>query len=390
MTVESYVAPQRILLGPGPSEIHPSVLRAMGQPTMGHLDPELLKVQNELREMLATIFGTTTGSAIAISATGTGAMEAALSNAIEPGDDVLVVTHGYFGDRMVEISKRCGAKTTVVAGEWGRATDPAAVAAAAAGKKFKVIGAVHAETSTGVRQDLAPLADIARSCGAFLLADCVTSLGCIPVDFDSSGIDFAYSCSQKGLSCPPGSSPLAISARARDALAKKTTKCNSFYFDLSLLLDYWAGARGYHHTASSNQLVAMHEACRLVLEEGLETRYARHRKIANAFLAGCDAMGLEPLVPASERLPELLAIRIPNGVDDMKIRGRLLREFGIEIGGGLGAFKGKIWRIGLMGTGATPRNTTLLLASLFACLRSEGFAPKSEPIAAATAALNAN
>lgn len=378
----SYVAPQRVLLGPGPSEIHPSVLRALSQPTMGHLDPELLKVQDELRSMLGAIWGTAPQNALAISATGTGAMEAALVNAIEPGDEVLVVTHGYFGDRMVEIANRCGAKTTVVQGEWGRATDPSVIAAAAK-KPFKVLGLVHAETSTGVCQDLAPLAAIAQQCGALLLADCVTSLGCIPVDFDRNGIDLAYSCSQKGLSCPPGSSPLALSARAQDVVKKRTKKCSSFYFDFQLVNDYWAGARGYHHTASSNQLVAMHEACRLVLEEGLAARFERQRKMSEAFVQGIEAMGLEPVVPAAERLPQLVAVRIPAGVDDMKVRGRLLREFGIEIGGGLGAFKGKVWRVGLMGSGATPRNVTLLLGALESLLRAEGFRPKDSGIAAA-------
>jgi alanine-glyoxylate transaminase / serine-glyoxylate transaminase / serine-pyruvate transaminase len=229
---------------------------------------------------------------------------------------------------------------------------------------------VHAETSTGVRQDLAPLAAFAHERGALLLADCVTSLGCIPVDFDATGIDIAYSCSQKGLSCPPGSSPLAVSAAARDRIAKRQTKCRSFYLDFALLHDYWSGARGYHHTASSNQLVALHEACRLVLEEGLPARFARQEAIAESFVAGCEELGLTPLVPRSERLPQLLVLRIPEGVDDMKVRGRLLREFGIEIGGGLGAFKGKVWRVGLMGTGATPRNATLLHGALRRCLES--------------------
>lgn len=378
----SYVAPSRVLLGPGPSEIHPSVLRAMSQPSMGHLDPELLKVQDELRAMLGLIFGTSSGTAIAISGTGTAAMDAALQNAIEPGDEVLVVTHGYFGDRMVEIATRCGAKPTVVQGEWGRATDPSAVKAAAT-RRFKLLCAVHAETSTGVRQDLAPLSEIARSCGAMLLADCVTSLGCIPVDFDRIGIDFAYSCSQKGLSCPPGSSPLALSTTALDAVSKRAKKCSSFYFDLSLLLQYWSGARGYHHTASSNQLVGMHEACRLVLEETLPARFDRHEKIARAFAAGVTAMGLDLLVPEPERLPELIAVKIPSGVDDARVRGRLLKEFGIEIGGGLGAFKGRIWRVGLMGSGATKRNVTLLLGALSTCLRGEGFEPVADGVAAA-------
>lgn len=372
MTPRSYIAPSRVLLGPGPSEIHPAVLRAMAQPTMGHLDPELLRVQDELRAMLAEIFGTRSGAAIAISGTGTAAMEAALVNAIEPGDEVLVVTHGYFGDRMIEIATRCGAKVTAVAGEWGRATDPDVVKAAAT-KPFKLLCAVHAETSTGVRQDLAPLSAIARSCGALFLADCVTSLGCIPVEFDRVGLDFAYSCSQKGLSCPPGSSPLAVSQAGLDAVKKRARKCSSFYLDLPLLLDYWSGARGYHHTASSNQLVAMHEACRLVLEETLPARFERHLRVAREFATGVEALGLELLVPESERLPELIAVRIPSGVDDLRVRRKLLEEYGIEIGGGLGALKGKIWRVGLMGSGATTRNVTLLLAALKACLRGEGF-----------------
>lgn len=370
---QPFIAPSRVLLGPGPSEIHPSVLRAMAQPTMGHLDPELLKVQDELQPMLRAIFGAgDTATAIAISGTGTAAMEAALVNALEPGDAALVVAHGYFGQRIADIAARCGSAVTLVEGDWGRATDPAQVAAAAKGKRFKVLACVHAETSTGVLADLKPLAAIARECGALLLVDCVTSLGCVPVDFDACGVDIAWSCAQKGLSCPPGSSPLCFSARAKAAFEQRKSRVASFYLDLGLLMNYWAGARGYHHTASSNQLVALHEAARLVLEEGLDARFARHRAISSAFVAAAAEIGLVPLVPEPERLPQLLTMKIPAGADDMKVRSRLLSEFGIEIGGGLGALKGKVWRIGLMGTGATPRNATLLEGAFRTILARRG------------------
>jgi alanine-glyoxylate transaminase/serine-glyoxylate transaminase/serine-pyruvate transaminase len=389
-TPPSIVPKTRVLLGPGPSEIHPAVLRAMGQPTVGHLDPGVLAAQDELRAMLATIYGASPAAgttALAISATGTGAMEAALVNAIEPGAAALIVAHGYFGERMADMARRLGADVTLVAGEWGRATDPAAVASAARGKRFAILGAVHAETSTGVLADPAPLAAIARECGALFLLDCVTSLGCVPVDFERHGVDFAYSCAQKGLSCPPGSSPLAVSARAREAIGSRKHRPSSFYFDLALLLNYWEGARAYHHTASSNQLFALHEACRLVLDEGLDARFARHRAISQSCADGLEALGLELVVDVRERLPQLLAVRIPDGVDDARVRARLLGEFGIEIGGGLGAFKGKVWRIGLMGAGAIPRNVLLLLGALEACLRGEGFKPRGSGIAAASTTL---
>jgi alanine-glyoxylate transaminase / serine-glyoxylate transaminase / serine-pyruvate transaminase len=376
-----FSVPQRILLGPGPSDVAPSVLRALAQPTMGHLDPELGKVQDELRGMLRAIFGTANPWTLALSGTGTSGMEASLVNLIEPGDEVLVAVHGYFGARLVEIARRCGARVTALEQEWGRASDPERLAKSAQGKRFKLLCAVHAETSTGVRQDLAPLGELARSCGALFLVDAVTSLGCMPVAADEHGIDAAYSCTQKGLSCPPGLSPVTYSERAVAAIKKIAPR--TFYLDLALVAQYWT-ERTYHHTASSNLLVALHEAARGVLEEGLDARFARHRAQGAALAEGLEALGLELLVPPSERLVQLCAVRIPEGVDDLRVRQRLLAEFGIEIGGGLGPLKGRIWRIGLMGAGATQSNVVLCLAALGRVLRAEGYrggelAPIPEP-----------
>ncbi|MCE9595980.1 MAG: alanine--glyoxylate aminotransferase family protein [Planctomycetes bacterium] len=379
--------PQRVLLGPGPSDVAPSVLRALGAPTLGHLDPKTLEIMGELATALRAIFETQNPWTLAISGTGTSGMEATLVNLIEPGDRVLVAVHGYFGARLADIAKRVGGDVTVVEQEWGRPSDPAQLRAAAAGRKFKVLAAVHAETSTGVRQELAPLAALADELGALFVADAVTSLGCLPVGVDRARVDAVYSCSQKGLSCTSGLSPVTFSPRAVDAIKRRKQPVSSFYLDVPLLERYWHGDHLYHHTACSNLFAALHEATRLVLEEGLEARFARHARLSKALVAGLEALGLELLVPASDRLPQLLAVKIPDGVDDVKVRKALLEQYSIEIGGGLGPFKGKLWRIGLMGSGATPRNVLLALSALAAVLATSGFRARGEPIAAAGAAL---
>jgi alanine-glyoxylate transaminase/serine-glyoxylate transaminase/serine-pyruvate transaminase len=375
--------PQRALLGPGPSDVAPSVMRALAQPTLGHLDPMFLAIQDEVAAMLRAIFGTTNPWTLAMSGTGTSGMEASLVNLIAPGDEVLVAVHGYFGARLVDIATRCDARVTAVEQEWGRASDPSELRKRAGGKKFRLVCAVHAETSTGVLQELAPLRALADDLGAMLLIDAVTSLGCVPVDVDRNGIDAVYSCSQKGLSSPPGLSPVSFSPRAEAAVRARTTPLRSFYLDLSLLMNYWGGQRGYHHTASSNNLVALHEAARLALEEGLDSRFARHRIFGTALQRGLEAMGLELLASPAERLPQLCAVRIPAGVDDARVRKRLLAHFGVEIGGGLGPLKGRLWRIGLMGAGANRRNVLLALESLRAALIAEGYRAKDDPLAAA-------
>jgi len=385
-----FTAPLRVLLGPGPSDVAPSVLRALSTPTFGHLDPRLVAALDELRAMLRTICATQNEATLAVSGTGTSAMECALVNLIEPGQVVLVAVHGYFGARIAEIAERCGASVIRVEGAWGRASDPERLRAAAHGQHVDLLALVHAETSTGVVQDLAPMRKLADELGAMLAVDAVTSVGCMPVGIDANRVDALWSCSQKGLSCTPGLSPVSFSPRALERIAKRTRKVQSFYLDLQLLLDFWGGAHGYHHTISSNLVCGLHEAARLVIEEGLEARFARHRTQARALAAGLREFGLELLVPEAERLPQLTTVLIPDGVADAQVRGRLLDEFGIEIGGGLGPLKGRIWRIGLMGGGATRRNVLTCLAALKVALAAEGFRVVGDGLEAARASYAAS
>lgn len=356
--------PQRVLLGPGPSDVAPSVLAALSKPTLGHLDPLVLRAMDELADMLRALFRTANEWTFATSGTGTSGMEACLANLIRPGDPVLVLAHGYFGQRMAEIARRSGAEVTVVAGAWGRPSDPEQARAAAAGRRFALVCAVHAETSTGVRQDLRPLRGLADSLGALLVVDAVTSLGCVPLEVDAWGIDAIYSCSQKGLSCTPGLSPVSFSPRAVERIRARASTSPAFYLDAGLLMNYWGGPRGYHHTASSNLFYALHEAARLALVEGLEARWERHARLGAELARGLGELGLGLRVEPEHRLPQLTVVDIPSGVDDLQVRRALLERYGIEIGGGLGEFKGKVWRLGLMGTGASPRNVALLLAAL--------------------------
>jgi alanine-glyoxylate transaminase/serine-glyoxylate transaminase/serine-pyruvate transaminase len=356
--------PQRVLLGPGPSDVAPSVLAALSKPTLGHLDPLVLRAMDELAHMLRALFQTSNEWTLATSGTGTSGMEACLSNLIRPGDAVLVLAHGYFGLRMAEIARRCGAEVTVVAGAWGRPSDLEQARAIAAGRRFDLLCAVHAETSTGVLQDLREVRALADSLGALLVVDAVTSLGCVPLSVDAWGIDAVYSCSQKGLSCTPGLSPLSFSPRAVERIRARASTSSTFYLDANLLMGYWSGPRGYHHTASSNLYCALHEAARLALVEGLEARWERHARLGAELARGLGELGLELVVEPAHRLPQLTVVRIPAGVDDLQVRRTLLERYGIEIGGGLGDLKGKVWRLGLMGAGASPRNVALVLAAL--------------------------
>jgi len=378
--------PQRVLLGPGPSDVAPSVLNALSKPTLGHLDPLVLRSMDELREMLRALYRTAHEWTFATSGTGTSGMEATLVNLVRPGERVLVAVQGYFGQRLVEIARRCGAEVIAVEGEWGRPADVDALRKAA-GASCALVCVVHAETSTGVLQDLRPLRQLADELGALLLVDAVTSLGCVPLEVDAWGVDAVYSCSQKGLSCTSGLAPVSFSERAVERIRSRPTAVPSFYLDAGLLMDYWGGPRGYHHTASSNLYAALHEAVRLALEEGLEARWERHRRMGAALVHGLEAMGLEVVAPAQHRLPQLTAVRIPAGVQDVPVRKRLLEEFGIEIGGGLGPLKGQVWRIGLMGAGATRRNVALGLTALAGALAAEGFRPGADGAAAALEAL---
>jgi alanine-glyoxylate transaminase/serine-glyoxylate transaminase/serine-pyruvate transaminase len=355
---------QRVLMGPGPSDVPREVLDALARPTIGHLDPEFLRILDETQSMLRRVYGTDNALTLPISATGSAGMETCFVNLLEPGDHVLICKHGVFGGRMAEVARRCGAHVTLVEAPWGRALDPDDVARAAKQREFKLLALVHAETSTGVLQDLTPFRGIADTCGALLLVDAVTSLAGVPVDVDRHGIDAIYSGTQKCLSCPPGLSPVSFSDRARDILAARTTPVQSWYLDLRLIGQYFGGDRVYHHTAPVNMIFALHRALELVLEEGLDARYVRHREQAQALYRGLDALGLELIVAPEDRLPPLTLVRIPEGVDDAKVRRELLERHSLEIGGGLGDFKGSAWRIGLMGASATPGHVELCLSAL--------------------------
>lgn len=362
-------ATERVLMGPGPSDVPARVLEALSRPTIGHLDPVFLGVLDETQGMLRQVFGTQNALTLPMSATGSAGMETCFVNLLEPGDHALICRHGVFGGRMAEVARRCGADVTIVDAPWGRAIDPGDVAKAAKDRAFKVLAVVHAETSTGVLQDLSPFRAIADSCGALLLVDAVTSLGGVPVEVDRMGIDAVYSGTQKCLSCPPGLSPVSFSERARNVLSTRKTPVQSWYFDLNLIGQYFGGQRVYHHTAPVNMIFALHESLRLVLEEGLEARYARHRKQAGALAHGLDSLGLDLPVEQSVRLPPLTLVRIPEGIDDGSVRAKLMADHNLEIGGGLGDFKGNAWRIGLMGASATAQNVELCLGALKATIR---------------------
>jgi len=359
------------------------VRAALGAPTVGHLDPFFLQVMDEVCAMLRTVLGTENRLTFPVSGTGSAGMEACLVNLIEPGDRVLVGQNGAFGGRLAEIAARAGAEVTRAEGQWGRQIGAEALAKAAEGKKHKVVCVLHGETSTGVLEDLAPIRELSTELGALLLVDAVTTLGGVAVNMDAAGIDALYSGTQKCLSCPPGLSPVSFSARAEDVMASRKTRVQSWYLDVSLIKNYWGTERAYHHTAPINMMYGLHEALRLVLAEGMDAREKRHRTNARALAAGLEALGMSLRVPERERLPPLTTVRIPDGVDDAATRRALLDDYGIEIGGGLGPFKGNTWRFGLMGAGSTRRNVLLCLSALASILGSGGIRPNADPISAA-------
>ena len=362
----------RVLMGPGPSDVPPRVLRAMAAPTIGHLDPEFLTLMSETQQLLRDVFQTQNALTIPVSGTGSAGMEACFVNLVEPGDEVAIVVNGVFGTRMVDCAGRLGAEVIPIEAEWGRAVDPAAVEAALKGRRPKIFAVVHAETSTGVCQPLADILRIAKDSGALVLLDCVTSLGGVEVALDAWEIDAAFSGTQKCLSCPPGLAPLSFNETAVDKLLTRKTKVPSWYLDLTMVRDYWGSQRKYHHTAPINMIYALREALRIVLEEGLEARFARHQLNHEALVAGVEAMGLSMLVPPAERLASLNAVVVPEGADDAGIRKALLQQFGLEIGAGLGPLAGKMWRVGLQGHSASERNVLLFLTALEAVLRAQG------------------
>jgi alanine-glyoxylate transaminase/serine-glyoxylate transaminase/serine-pyruvate transaminase len=362
----------RILLGPGPSDAHPRVLSVMSTPLLGHLDPQFLTIMTETQEMLRQVYQTANALTVPISATGSAGMESCLVNLIEPGDRVVVCTMGYFGNRMVEIAGRAGAELTVREAPWGRVFDLDQIRDTLKAVRPKVLAIVHAETSTGASQDISRLGKLCHEFDTLLVTDCVTSLGCTPLKLDDWEVDAAFSCSQKGLSCPPGLSPISFSTRAVEALKSRKTKVQSWYLDLTSIQSYWGSDRAYHHTAPITMVYALREGLRLVLEEGLEARFERHLKNHKALKAGLTALGLSYIAAEGSQLPQLNAVRIPDGLDDVACRKRLLNEFGIEIGGGLGDFKGKAWRIGLMGYNSRPTCVFQVLAALEVILSGAG------------------
>jgi alanine-glyoxylate transaminase/serine-glyoxylate transaminase/serine-pyruvate transaminase len=356
--------PQRILLGPGPSDTPARVLEALGRPTIGHLDPVFLQLMDQIRSMLKQVFGTQNEMTLAMSGTGSAGMETVFVNLIEPGEKVLIGVNGVFGGRMVDVAGRCGAVVEKIEAPWGTVFDQDAMIKEIERVKPKVVALVHAETSTGVMQPVDRIGAAARANGALFVMDCVTSLGGAPVEIDKWGVDAAYSGTQKCLSCPPGLSPVTFSNRAMEKLAARKTKVQSWYLDLSMIKNYWGQERAYHHTAPINMLYGLHEALTIVLEEGLEKCFARHRAMHKLLKEGLAKMGITYASQEGYGLPMLNLAKVPDGVEDATVRRRLLEEYGIEIGSGLGVFKGKVWRIGLMGYGASRRNVKLFLAAL--------------------------
>jgi len=376
--VPELVPPQRLLLGPGPSMVHPRVLRAMSTPLLGHLDPKFLEIMNEVQAQLRAVFCTQNRFTIAVSGTGSAGMEAALVNVIEPGDTVLVVVGGVFGMRMTDIVARAGGRCVKLDIPWGETIDPGRIEDALKKEgKVKAVALVHAETSTGAQQPIDGLGKLCHQHGALLVVDTVTSLGGVPVEVDAWEADAVYSGTQKCLSCPPGLAPLTLSDRALEAVKARKTKVQSWYLDAGMVADYWAeGKRVYHHTAPISMVYALRESLRIVLEEGLEARFARHRRHSAAFMAGVAALGCAPQAQEGRRLPSLNCIQVPSGVDEAAVRKYLLAEHSIEIGGGLGPLAGKVWRIGLMGESARQENVLAVLAALEQGLAKQGKGPK--------------
>jgi alanine-glyoxylate transaminase/serine-glyoxylate transaminase/serine-pyruvate transaminase len=366
--------PTRYLFGPGPTMVDPRVYQALSKPIVGHLDPYFIQVMQDVQELLKAPYGITAGSTLVISGTGSAGMEAAVANFVDPGSKLGIFANGYFSDRLTEMAKRQGANVVRFEKAWGETFSDAEASEFIHREKPQVVGYVHAETSTGALQPGNAICAAAHEAGALVIGDCVTSLGGIPVEFDKTGIDIAYSCSQKGLSCPPGLSPLAISARAMDWLRARTSPVRSWYLDLKLIHDYSTVSHRYHHTAPISMFFALREALLVIAEEGIENRWERHRRSHNLFVQEIEAMGMRMHVPAAHRIPTLNTVLVPDGVDEAKVRSRLLQGPGIEIAGGFGPLAGKIFRIGLMGPLATEENVQFFLAEFKKALKAEGYA----------------
>lgn len=356
--------PNRLLLGPGPANIHPTVLQAMNQPIVGHLDPAFLALMDEIQTLLRYVWQTENPLTIAVSGTGSAAMEATIANATEPGDVVLVGVAGYFGNRLVDMAGRYGADVRTITKPWGQVFSLEELRTALETHRPAILALVHAETSTGARQPLEGVGDLCREFGCLLLLDTVTSLGGVPLFLDAWGVDLAYSCSQKGLGCPPGASPFTMSPRAVEKLQHRRNKVANWYLDMSGLSKYWGSDRTYHHTAPINMYYALREALRLIAQEGLANCWQRHQKNVEYLWEGLEDLGLPLHVAREFRLPTLTTVRIPEGVDGKAIARQLLHEHNIEVGGGLGELAGQVWRVGLMGFNSRPENVDRLLAAL--------------------------
>ena len=365
--------PRRYLFGPGPSMVHPRVYEALSKPIVGHLDPYFIQVMGDVQQLVKMAFGTRDGATLVISGTGSAGMEAAVANFIEPESKIAVFANGYFSDRLTEMAKRHGANVVRCEKPWGETFTDDEAREFIAREKPKVVAYVHAETSTGALQSGSAICAAAHDAGALVIADCVTSLGGVPVEFDRTGIDVAYSCTQKGLSCPPGLSPMAMSPRAMEWLRGRTTPSRSWYLDLKLIHDYSTVSHRYHHTAPISMFYALREALLVIAEEGIENRWERHRHCHQAFVNGVEAMGLRLHVPEAHRIATLNTVCVPKGVDEAKVRKHLLDGPGIEIAGGFGPLAGKVFRIGVMGPLATEDNVQFFLKEFGKALRAEGY-----------------
>jgi alanine-glyoxylate transaminase / serine-glyoxylate transaminase / serine-pyruvate transaminase len=363
----SFIPPKRILMGPGPSNVHPRVLEAMAQPTIGHLDPKFIELMDEIKELLKYAFQTKNEVTFAVSGPGSVGMETCLVNLVEPGSKVLVCINGVFGGRMKSIVERCSAEAIVLYMPWGRAIDSQIFEdTIKKNKGISVCAFVHAETSTGAKSDIKTLAEISHQHNCIVIADTVTSLGGIPLMIDEWNIDAAYSGSQKCLSCPPGLSPVTFNGRAVNFIRNRKAPVQSWFMDLNLILGYWSGnvKRAYHHTAPINSLYALHESLLILKEEGLENSWKRHKTNGEKLVSELDRIGLKPFVKEDERLPQLTSVSVPEGVDEAKVRMSLLNEYSIEIGAGLGELAGKVWRIGLMGYSSNEENVKVCVKTL--------------------------
>ncbi len=373
-TVGELDPPVRLMLTPGPSSMHPRVYRAMATPLVGHVDPWFRGCMDDTQVLLRQIFQTENRITMPLSASGSGGIEASLVNTLEEGDEAIVCVNGWFSDRMAEIAGRTAATVTRVEAPYGTTVDPEAVRKAGKGRKIKIIGLAQGETSSGVLTQLAGFRQVADELGALLIVDTVASLAAVPLHVDKERVDICFSGTQKAISAPPGMSPITVSPAAEEVFRNRKTRVQSWYFDLTTAMNYWGKDRLYHHTPPISLIFALREAMRMTLEEGLENRWERHRQNQLALVAGLEAMGLEMLVrnPA-ERLPTVTAVMIPSGIDDVKVRNQLLDEFNIEIAGGLGPLKAKIWRIGLMGYCSQKANVLLFLGAFEKALLDQGY-----------------